>query len=95
MEREQFNAIIKECLEDHDVLITKGEELVASYNAQIEALDELKNENELLKEKNDELRKECQKWMSRSVFNSSTPEEDEKDDYETLTKKLKEKLKGN
>lgn len=93
MEREQFNEIIKECIEDHDVLIKKGDEIIASYNTQIEALDDLRNENESLKEKNDELRKECQKWMLRAEFHSST-EEEEKDDYETLTRKLKEKLKG-
>lgn len=96
MERiENIEEVIKECLQNHDALLSHGEDIVNTYKAQSEETDTLKSEVEELKAKNDELRRECQKWMLRSnAFGENGRNEEQLEDYETISKRLKAKLKG-
>ena len=92
---EQYKNAINESLQDNDKLLSLSEELVNSYVEAIEAIEAQKTESEKLKNKNDELRDECRKWINRAgIVSTPTQEDVHEETYEELTKRLKERMKG-
>lgn len=94
MTTDEFKSVIAECLTDNDKLTIKAEEIINSFNESTETNEALKQEITELKEKNDELRKECQKWLLRNSFQMEEETIETKPTYEELTKNLKTKMKG-
>lgn len=91
---DNFKKMINECLQDSDCLIKYSEELCNSYTEALEAIDNAKDETEKLKEKNNELRDECRKWINRAGIIQTTTTEEKEETYEDISKKLKMKMKG-
>lgn len=81
MNYEEFKAVIEECIQEPDKLLSQAETIIEAFKTSADTSEALRTEIESLKEKNNDLRDTNVKLLLRQTFEVK-PEPPEKTDAE-------------
>lgn len=92
MNYEEFKAVISECIQEPDKLLSQAETIIEAFKTSTDTSEALRTENEQLKEKNNDLRDTNVKLLLRQSF--EVKEEKEETDEEFLNRMSQRFIEG-